>query len=343
VFEAFRQSWQTTKARIQAQVVAEAEQQALAREGLPRAAEMPAIAREFVANCQAQDVALDFTATTLPVFDQWITGARTLLAEAEARREANARVLAAKCVMWTTAYAGEVLRHSTGGPWLDASGQPAIRLGASSNLYPLVVAADLLQHGAAKAGDRVVSTMHEYVDLAVDVQHRMALLAVFAGCSTPDELETAMSGSPALSEWLARQCLSAVKTAGATWGVNLDFSLESVDGLERILASLHSMQASAPPLERATDDQVKQAIATWGAYLGEVLRRRHGGRWQIDAESHGLRLVINGTTIWPLGKVQKRLLEGEVDNVAFFAHVVAKVLSGHVGGSTQPPPASRPS
>jgi hypothetical protein len=338
VFEAFRQSWQTTKARIQAQVVAEAEQRASAPDSLvPRAAEMPAIAREFVANCQAQDVALDYTTTTLPVFDQWIAGARTLLADADVRRENNAGVLAAKCVLWTTAYAGEVLRHSTGGPWLDASGQPAIRLGASSNLYPLVVAADLLQHGAAKAGDQLVCTMREYVDLAVDVQHRMALLAVFAGCAAPDELETAMSDNQALSDWLARQCMSAVKTAGATWGVNLDFSLDSVDGLERILASLHGMQASAPPLERATDDQVKQAIATWGAYLGEVLRRVYGGRWSLDPESRGLKLVISGTTIWPLGKVQKRLLEGEPDNVAFFAHVVGKVLSGQIGGSAAPP------
>lgn len=327
MFDAFRQSWQQTKARIQADVVEESIQRAAVRwAATPHAHEMPGIAREFVQVCESQRIQLDGTPATLPALDRWIAGARPLLAEAEATRTPGAAAQTAKCLLWTTAYVGEVLRGQTGGPWLDVSGQPAIRLGPSAHLFPLVVVSDLLRVGSARAGDRLVHAASEYVELAQGVQHHMALLAVFQGYTEPDELERAMSGVPDLSDWLVRQCLSAVKTAGAMWGVSLDFSVSSLDGLDRILAELHLMQAEAPLLERATEDQVKAAIATWGTYLGETLRRLHGGAWRVDAATRGLSLVIDGHTFRPFNVVQKCLDGDERESVAFFAHVVGRAL-----------------
>lgn len=327
MFDAFKQSWLTTKARIQADVLEESMQRAAARSSAtPHAHEMPAIAREFVQVCRSQQIQLDGTPATLPALDRWIAGARTLLAEAEAAHAPGAAAQTAKCLLWTTAYVGEVLRGQTGGPWLDVSGQPAIRLGPSAHLFPLVVVTDLLRVGSARAGDRQVHAASEYVELAQGVQHHMALLAVFQDYSEPEQLERAMSGVPDLSDWLVRQCLSAVKTAGAMWGVSLDFTLHGLDGLDRILGELHTMQADAPPLERATDDQVKAAIATWGTYLGETLRRAYGGAWRVDGATRGLSLVIDGHTFRPFSAVQKRLEGHGADSVAFFAQVVGRAL-----------------
>lgn len=333
MFDALRQSWQTTKARIQADVVAESMQRAAPRSaGTPGAHEMPAIAREFVAACAVQQIALDYTAATLPSLDRWIAGARPVLAEAEATRVPGASAQTSKCVLWTTAYLGEVLRRHTGGPWLDVSGQPAIRLGPSAHLFPLVVVADLLRVGSARAGDRVVETASAYVELAQGVQHHMALLAVFGGYAEPDELERSMSGTPELSDWLVGQCLSAVKTSGAMWGLGLDFTIDSLDGLDRVLGELHAMQVAAPPLERATDEQVRAAVATWGTYLGESLRRSYGGMWRVDSETHGLSLVIDGHTLWPFSKVQKRLLTGDAEPVAVFARAVGRAIDADSHG-----------
>lgn len=335
MFDVFKQSWQTTKARIQADVLEESEQRAAARAAAaPRAHEMPAIAREFVAVCQSQQIALDGTTATLPALDRWIAGARPLLAEAEATRQAGAAAQTAKCLLWTTAYVGEVLRGQTGGPWLDVSGQPAIRLGPAAHLFPLVVVTDLLRVGSARAGDRLVHSAAEYVELAQGVQHHMALLAVFNGYTEPDQLERAMCGVPELSEWIVRQCLSAVKTAGAMWGVNLDFSLDGLDGLDRILGEMQALQAAAPTLERATDEQVRAAIATWGAYLGETLRRVYGGSWRVDSESRGLSLVIDGHTFRPFNSVQKRLAHADAERLAFFAWVVGRAVGDHRAGPT---------
>lgn len=333
MFDVFKQSWQVTKARIQADVVEESRQRAaVPTAASPRAHEMPAIAREFVAVCQSQQIALDGTPATLPALDRWIAGARPLLAEAEATRQSGAEAQTAKCLLWTTAYVGEVLRGQTGGPWLDVSGQPAIRLGPSAHLFPLVVVTDLLRVGSARAGDRMVHSAGEYVDLAQGVQHHMALLAVFHGYTEPDQLERAMSGVPELSEWIVRQCLSAVKTAGAMWGVNLDFTLDGLDGLDRILDEMQAMQAAAPSLERATDEQVRAVIATWGVYLGETLRRAFGGRWRVDGESRSLSLVIDGHTFRPFNAVQKRLHHADAERVAFFAWVVGRALGDHRAG-----------
>lgn len=333
VFDALRQSWQQTKARIQADVFEESMQRAAARAtATPRAHEMPAIAREFVHVCESQRIQLDGTPATLPALDRWIAGARPLLAEAEATRTPGAAAQTAKCLLWTTAYVGEVLRGQTAGPWLDVSGQPAIRLGPSVHLFPLIVVSDLLRVGSAHAGDRLVHTASEYVELAQGVQHHMALLAVFQGYTEPDQLERTMSGVPDLSEWLVRQCLSAVKTAGAMWGVSLDFTEPSLEGLDRILGELSRMQAEAPPLERATDDQVKAAIATWGTYLGETLRRSHGGTWRVDGATRGLSLVIDGHTFRPFNAVQKRLDGDEAESVAFFARVVGRAVNDFRSG-----------
>jgi hypothetical protein len=60
--------------------------------------------------------------------------------------------------------------------------------------------------------------------------------------------------------------------------VTLDYSPASIDRLEGYLADLYEYLCSS---ESTWTDQKKWSAAlTFGAYVGEVVRRTHGGAWQ---------------------------------------------------------------
>jgi hypothetical protein len=107
--------------------------------------------------------------------------------------------------------------------------------------------------------------------------------------------------------------------------VQLDFSENSVQELERILAQLHeehrAFTAERKP-EQAVEEQMVMMCKLWGGYLGEVVRRRWGGDWTMEtypgANFSTLTLNVRGGKLFPSMKVYRRLTEGPADNVWMF-------------------------
>jgi hypothetical protein len=100
----------------------------------------------------------------------------------------------------------------------------------------------------------------------------------------------------------------------------LDFSSESIDGLDEVLVRV----GESPELD--LDFEVR----LWGSYLGEVLRRRYAGVWEMTQYPGGVAAVpavdVRGSRVFPLMKVYKRLTEGEEEDLRTFYAMVTERL-----------------
>ena len=70
--------------------------------------------------------------------------------------------------------------------------------------------------------------------------------------------------------------------------------------------------------ERDLDFEVR----LWGSYLGEVLRRRYAGGWEMTQYPGGTVAVpavdVRGSRLFPLMKVYRRLTAGEEEDLRSF-------------------------
>lgn len=95
--------------------------------------------------------------------------------------------------------------------------------------------------------------------------------------------------------------------------VQLDFSEASVEKLEELVGA-------------ASPQNLDEASKMWGAYFGEVVRRRWGGDWSIEsypgAQFATLTLTVHGSKLFPSMKIYRRLTQGASENlVTFYASV----------------------
>lgn len=100
----------------------------------------------------------------------------------------------------------------------------------------------------------------------------------------------------------------------------LDFSSESIEGLDEIIA----LVGESPELD------IDFEVRLWGSYLGEVLRRRYAGNWEMTRYPGGDMAVptveVRGSRLFPLMKVYRRLTEGEEEDLASFFSMVTDRL-----------------
>ncbi len=125
----------------------------------------------------------------------------------------------------------------------------------------------------------------------------------------------------------------AVKWA-AEKNVTLDYTPESVERVEGLLAELHEKRAAG----KLPDDQVNKAAARYGAYVGEVIRRMHNGSWAVDHEVAGpgsFPIRWRDHESFPLGWCRKRIINGEEDNVWYKFRVL---LLGDAEDAVSPTP-----
>lgn len=113
---------------------------------------------------------------------------------------------------------------------------------------------------------------------------------------------------------------AAAELARTQFGQKLDFSSESIDSLDEILV----LVSESPELD------VDFEVRLWGSYLGEVLRRRYAGVWEMTPYPGGVAAVpavdLRGSRLFPLMKVYRRLTEGEEEDLRTFFSMVTERL-----------------
>jgi hypothetical protein len=110
---------------------------------------------------------------------------------------------------------------------------------------------------------------------------------------------------------------SAAKHARRDLQIELDFSPASVRLVEeKILSKVHEAHSR----QKLSAEEIWTLSLRWGAYIGEVIKRREGGRWQRDSEKIGkgtLPLQLRPAfEVFPVAWVNKRIENGAEDDVA---------------------------
>ena len=123
---------------------------------------------------------------------------------------------------------------------------------------------------------------------------------------------------PDLDAMMEGYAAGAVELAGEVFRQSLDYTAESMVAFEAVLAEL----SEKPELDY--DYEVK----LWGSYLGEVLRRRYNGRWEMTPYPGGAAAVpsveIRGSKLFPLMKVYRRITMGDAESIAAFFDMVTE-------------------
>jgi hypothetical protein len=138
----------------------------------------------------------------------------------------------------------------------------------------------------------------------------------------PDDLRKRLESTsfPDLGTMMEGYARAAAELGLSRFRQKLDFSSESVDGLDEILV----LVGESPELD--LDFEVR----LWGSYLGEVVRRRYAGSWEMTPYPGGVAAVpaveVRGSRLFPLMKVYRRLTEGDEEDLrAFFSMVTERL------------------
>lgn len=107
-----------------------------------------------------------------------------------------------------------------------------------------------------------------------------------------------------------------------SYGLELDYSPDTIKKLEQF------MNDNFDP--GAADDNAA-LIVSMGCYVGEVIIRSHGGRWQADEEFfHSPAVIIEGklqTHTFPLSRVWRRFEYGAGESLVAYYGDVCRTLA----------------
>ena len=112
--------------------------------------------------------------------------------------------------------------------------------------------------------------------------------------------------SPRVREY-AEQVVTYVRRA---LGVTLEYDSDTLPVLDHYLRTVEETAGTAQP---AT---LQLIIVTAGAYFGEVVRRRMGGRWELSEQDIQWRMVLpTGLNFAPAGFAAAAIAQADLDDV----------------------------
>jgi len=125
---------------------------------------------------------------------------------------------------------------------------------------------------------------------------------------------------PDLGAMMEGYARAAAEVGAGEFQQKLDFTSDSIDALDEILVRV----GESPELE--LDFEVR----LWGSYLGEVLRRRYAGTWEMTQYPGGMVAVpaieVRASRLFPLMKVYRRLTAGDEEDLRSFYAMVTERL-----------------
>ena len=128
---------------------------------------------------------------------------------------------------------------------------------------------------------------------------------------------TAFADLAAMMEGYAR---AAIETARRDYNRTLDLSADSIDALDDILVLIGE----------TPDHDLDYEVRLWGSFLGEIIRRRYQGTWEMTQYPGSPTAVpaveVRGSRLFPLMKVYRRLTAGEEEDLRSFYAMVTERL-----------------
>jgi hypothetical protein len=285
---------------------------------------MSAQANEFVQTCKGNGLSLDYQLRTLALVDKFLKGVTAEVQQLKAKKDPSAGDLVTRHLGPVTAYLGEVIRRETGGSWYDFDGRPMLETG-EHQADPKPIVEGILENGRAAEGDVSVESLKAYCDMICRMQRVWLEGTVLGTYESMTALRTSITPDARLAGTIVAQSQAAVRAGKLQYGESLDFSSDSLEGVERIMNTLHKQAKEAPADQKLTEEQIAEASKLWGMYVGEVIRRYYGGQWAIVDGTPDL--ALGGKNSSPLAKVRKRIVDGPMENLKYFFQSIMKQLS----------------
>jgi hypothetical protein len=138
-----------------------------------------------------------------------------------------------------------------------------------------------------------------------------------------------MPDQPSIADVMEAYAADAVDLAEKNFRKQLDFTPDSLKIVEAILQQLHATIPSNffQRLVRKTpsEKQVLTMAKIFGGYLGETIRKTHGGSWELfDMKgADTVSLKVGESNIFPVARVYKRIRNGSEENVYAYYKVLA--------------------
>lgn len=125
---------------------------------------------------------------------------------------------------------------------------------------------------------------------------------------------------PDLDAMMEAYAAAAVTIAREVFCQRLNYNSESMSAFEAVLSEL----------AEKSDLDYDYEVKLWGGYLGEVLRRRYAGGWEMTQYPGGVAAVpaveVRGSRLFPLMKVYRRITMGDAESIAAFFDMVTERL-----------------
>jgi hypothetical protein len=107
----------------------------------------------------------------------------------------------------------------------------------------------------------------------------------------------------------------AVNDAKIEFNADLDYSPDSIETVDSILAQIHNAHVATP----LSDAELNRSALKWGGYLGEVIKRVRAAEWRLNSDVGGeasLPIVYeDNSESFPVRWCYKRIVNGDEDNV----------------------------
>jgi hypothetical protein len=125
---------------------------------------------------------------------------------------------------------------------------------------------------------------------------------------------------PNLGAMMEGYAKAAIEIAKNQYKQTLDYTADSINSLDEIVVML----SESPEIDLDFESRL------WGSYLGEVLRARYAGSWEMTQYPGGQVAVpavdVRGSRLFPLMKVHRRLTIGEEEDLGSFYTMVTERL-----------------
>jgi hypothetical protein len=245
-------------------------------QGPPEEVEAPNLGAEAKAASEAaiKDVRaalkqeLDYTPESLKLVDAALLRVKALI---EMGPEHKRELITASCNKYG-AYIGEVVVKTQEGSWVllkrDNATRQAVKFGTSYCIPHHIVEA-ILEGKSLNMGDASASTVTDFFRICVRAR---IVSGLFADVDKPGEI----------LKRLDRLIEEAVRIAREDVNTELDFSLFSLEKLDAVIAAKRRQFEASKGIKSESDLQKNRAFTALplGLYLGEVIRRAHGGAWE---------------------------------------------------------------
>jgi hypothetical protein len=132
--------------------------------------------------------------------------------------------------------------------------------------------------------------------------------------ATPESQPGTTISYRSTDEMMAKLATEAVNWVKADRGITLDYSPDSIKIIDEELVRIQKLSASVQ-----NQSGYRVMSLSYGAYIGEVLRRQHGGTWAETIEGQSGRYLLNipkyQSIIKPVDWCQQRLTEATAVSV----------------------------